>query len=220
MKDRDGFPNPMDMSREDDQDRGRGPRRARPDAEVYYGQGREWDTRPDWDRQPDHDSGEGFEDRPRRSRAPRFGRMDGGPYSGYSGFGGPGWTPGGFGDPGYNTSGFGHPDYGASRTGSGSVHQTTQGWEDSLRTEHGPFVGHGPKNYRRADERILDDVCDRLTRNGFVNASDVEIQVVEGEVTLSGAVEDRRQKYVAEDIAESIAGVRSVENRIRVMRRD
>ncbi|WP_422650383.1 hypothetical protein OJJOAM_003236 [Cupriavidus sp. H18C1] len=47
---------------------------------------------------------------------------------------------------------------------------------------------------------------------------DVEVQVSEGVVTLTGAVRDRRQKYCVEDIADDIFGVREVHNRIRVQR--
>lgn len=219
MKDRDGFPNPMDMNRERDRDRWE---RDRSDEERYYADREQgWDSRPDYETQGPDRSEMSNRRPPRRSRAPRFGRMGGGPYSGYSGFGGPGWTPGGYGDPGYNTSGFGHPDYGMSRTGPSTSHQTAEGWGGSRTNEwSGPHAGRGPKSYRRSDERILDDVCERLTVNGYVNASEVEIQVAEGEVTLSGTVEDRQQKYIAEELAESVSGVRTVDNRIRVARRD
>ena len=37
-----------------------------------------------------------------------------------------------------------------------------------------------------------------------------------GEVTLTGTVDDRQAKRLAEDIAESVSGVREVHNQIRV----
>ena len=78
----------------------------------------------------------------------------------------------------------------------------------------GKFRGHGPKGYRRSDERIKEDVNDRLT-DAYLDASDVEVSVKEGEVTLSGAVLDRTDKRLAEDVAESVSGVKNVQNNLR-----
>lgn len=78
--------------------------------------------------------------------------------------------------------------------------------------------GRGPKNYRRSDERIREDINDRLTEHDWLDASDVEVSVTAGEVTLSGAVENRHAKRLAEDIAESVVGVTNVQNNLRVRR--
>jgi osmotically-inducible protein OsmY len=78
------------------------------------------------------------------------------------------------------------------------------------------YRGMGPKNYTRSDERILEDINDRLSDDPFVDASDIEVSVNQGEVTLSGHVDHRSSKRRAEDIAESVSGVRHVENRLRV----
>jgi len=78
--------------------------------------------------------------------------------------------------------------------------------------------GKGPKGYRRSDERIKEDVSDRLTDNDALDASDVEIDVKEGCVILVGSVSDRWAKRLAEDLTENVAGVRDVENRLRVSR--
>lgn len=75
--------------------------------------------------------------------------------------------------------------------------------------------GKGPKGYRRSDERIREDVNDRLSE-GYLDASDVEVTVSNAEVTLTGTVNSRRDKRRAEDIAESVSGVSNVENRLRV----
>lgn len=80
----------------------------------------------------------------------------------------------------------------------------------------GRYVGRGPKGYQRSDERIKEEVCDRLTEHGDVDASDIEVAVQSGEVTLAGTVRDRRMKRAAEDCVEAIFGVREVQNRIRV----
>jgi osmotically-inducible protein OsmY len=77
------------------------------------------------------------------------------------------------------------------------------------------FRGRGPKGYRRSDERIREDVNDRLTDHAYLDASDIEVSVKEGEVTLSGKVFDRTDKRLAEDVAESVTGVKNVQNNLR-----
>ena len=74
----------------------------------------------------------------------------------------------------------------------------------------------GPKNYRRSDIRIYEDVCDRIAEHPAIDASEVEVEVKDGEVTLKGTVEERWMKRLAEDIAEVIPGVQDVHNQIRV----
>jgi hypothetical protein len=76
--------------------------------------------------------------------------------------------------------------------------------------------GKGPKGYARSDERIKDDINDRLTDDAHIDASDIDVTVEKGEVTLTGTVPDRWGKRRAEDIAELVSGVTNVENRIRV----
>ena len=80
----------------------------------------------------------------------------------------------------------------------------------------GRYTGRGPKGYQRSDERIKEEVCDRLTVDPDVDALEIEVSVQNGEVTLEGAVPDRRMKRDAEDCVELISGVREIHNRIRV----
>lgn len=78
--------------------------------------------------------------------------------------------------------------------------------------------GKGPKNFIRNDNRIRDNVCNVLTRDSDIDASDIEVEVQHGEVTLSGTVPDRRMKRLAEDCAAKCLGVQDVHNRLRVTR--
>lgn len=78
------------------------------------------------------------------------------------------------------------------------------------------FVGRGPKGYRRSDARIAEDVNEALTRDPHIDATDVEVLVEGGEVTLSGQVDGRGQKRHAERVAERVEGVVDVHNRIRI----
>jgi hypothetical protein len=78
------------------------------------------------------------------------------------------------------------------------------------------FSGRGPKDYKRTDERVREDVCDRLSRDDEVDASEISVRVENGEVTLEGSVETRAQKHQAEDIAADVSGVNDVHNNVRV----
>jgi BON domain len=82
----------------------------------------------------------------------------------------------------------------------------------------GRFVGRGPKGYQRSPERILDEVADRLTMHPDVDASEIDLSVEGDVVVLRGRVYDRRQKRMAEDVSESVSGVRDVRNELDVER--
>jgi hypothetical protein len=80
----------------------------------------------------------------------------------------------------------------------------------------GPFVGRGPKGYSRSDERIREDACEVLTQHPEIDASNLEVSVQAGEITLTGTVPDRSMKRMAEEAVEYLSGVRDVVNQIRV----
>jgi len=76
------------------------------------------------------------------------------------------------------------------------------------------YHGKGPKGYRRSDERIREDVCDLLSDDPRIDASNLEVAVKECEVTLSGTVNSRYDKRLVEDLAEGISGVKDVHNTV------
>ena len=80
----------------------------------------------------------------------------------------------------------------------------------------GRFTGKGPKGYQRSDDRVKEDVSEALSRDGDLDASEIEVSVASGEVTLAGTVPDRESKRLAEDLAEEIPGVKQVQNRLRI----
>jgi hypothetical protein len=84
--------------------------------------------------------------------------------------------------------------------------------------QRGPHAGRGPKNYRRADDRIWGELCDRLMAHPEIDASDVEVEVNEGNVVLRGTVPDRRTKHRVEDVADGVLGAQEVDNQLRVRR--
>ena len=89
-------------------------------------------------------------------------------------------------------------------------------WSSERWRVPGPHVGRGPKGYQRSDERIREEINDRLTAHGLIDASDVDCRVQGGEVTLTGFVDSRAAKRAAEDVAEDVAGVREVHNQLRI----
>lgn len=76
--------------------------------------------------------------------------------------------------------------------------------------------GRGPRNYKRSDERLLEDVCEHLTRDRGVDASDIEVTAKGGEVTLDGKVNTRWEKRRAEDCVHDISGISHVQNNLRI----
>ena len=87
---------------------------------------------------------------------------------------------------------------------------------DERRSES--YRGKGPRDYKRSDDRIREDVCDRLSDDPFIDASDIEVRVDGSEVILSGRVDSREAKRRAEDMVESISGVSNVQNQLKVTR--
>jgi osmotically-inducible protein OsmY len=77
-------------------------------------------------------------------------------------------------------------------------------------------VFRGPKGYKRSDDRIREDVNDRLSLQEQFDPSELEVSVSNGEVTLTGYVELRHEKFLAEEIADDVNGVTEVHNQLRV----
>lgn len=93
--------------------------------------------------------------------------------------------------------------------------------EDERRSVYGRGAGHrgkGPKGYTRSDERIREDLSERLAEDDEIDPGEVSIEVRDGVVTLSGSVEQRWMRYRIEDMAESCRGVTDVVDDLRVVR--
>jgi hypothetical protein len=122
------------------------------------------------------------------STAPESGTMPVAAGPGYSGFGG---------SAGYSGNGVGGISGGYAGAGY-------------------PGLSWTPPPETRHDDRIHDDVCDRLSLSEEVDATGIEVEVQAGSVTLTGNVENRHMKQLAGDIAEAVPGVSSVHNRLHV----
>ena len=95
-----------------------------------------------------------------------------------------------------------------------------------FRQARGGQRGRGP---RRADDmqalgeedtRIWSEVSACLTDDWYVDGTEITVSVEEGEVTLDGIVENRAEKRLAEDCADSVPGVVDVHNHLRIRRPD
>lgn len=80
----------------------------------------------------------------------------------------------------------------------------------------GPHKGKGPKGYTRSDDSIKNDVNEALYHETYVDASDIDVSVDNGEVKLSGTVDSKMAKRRAEDCVEDITGVTEVNNELKV----
>jgi osmotically-inducible protein OsmY len=177
-------------------------------------EGRSWDQQPDYDRQgyrgPQRLTGgyntSEYQDWNRGGGYPGREGSDfqGTPGRGYEGFND--WNQGGrsqFNEAQFNEGQF---NQGRSNQGRSNQGQSTQG----------QFSGRGPRNYKRGDSRIEEDINERLTQHGTLDATDIEVSVQNGEVTLKGNVDNRQAKRTAEEIAEAVSGVKDVTNQIKV----
>jgi osmotically-inducible protein OsmY len=113
------------------------------------------------------------------------------------------------------------------RGGYGDDYARDGGWSGGGRADQyarerpvPSYRGRGPKNWRPSDERIRDTVNELLTDHDGIDATDVEVTVENGEITLNGTVGSRWEKRLADDIAHSCRGVHDVHNRLRIADRE
>ena len=170
------------------------------------------------------------------------GSWQGGGYgrSGYgqSGYGQRGYGPSDYG--GYGQGGYGQGGFGGYGQGQGGYGQGVYGYPMSQQGERGAWPGQsgyaehgpqwesgypsgqrgrrGPKGYKRSDERLKEDISERLMQHAYIDATEVTVEVQNGKVTLDGTVPERRMKHLIEDIVDECPGVQDIDNRVRVAR--
>ncbi|MGH8294161.1 MAG: BON domain-containing protein [Steroidobacteraceae bacterium] len=153
---------------------------------------------------------EPFEPGHPRQEATRFGAGPPPRYlgTGFMGRGGPGFTGGYY---GFGTGSL-EPDWRAGRrhrVGEGSPEL------DWLAQRRYP---PGPKGYQRSDERLREDISERLMQARDIDSSDVTVEVSGAKVALEGTVPERRMKHTIEDLVDACPGVQDIDNKIRVRR--
>jgi hypothetical protein len=78
------------------------------------------------------------------------------------------------------------------------------------------YSGIGPRGYRRSDSNIHDEICKILYWDPDVDASEIEVKVSHGVVSLLGEVDSRHAKRMAEAVVENVRGVEDVLNRLKI----
>jgi osmotically-inducible protein OsmY len=68
----------------------------------------------------------------------------------------------------------------------------------------------------RPNDEVLADVCARLRLDPHLDISTLDVDVDDGEVLLSGTVDDYPAKRRAENIAGAVPGVDRVRNNLRL----
>ncbi|HUQ91867.1 MAG TPA: BON domain-containing protein [Bryobacteraceae bacterium] len=68
----------------------------------------------------------------------------------------------------------------------------------------------------KADDRIYDQVRLKLASHPDVKGGAIEVEVVDGVVTLSGKVRTERARTKAESVAHKVKGVKKVVNNLQV----
>ncbi len=104
--------------------------------------------------------------------------------------------------------------------GTGGAQFTNMGGQypqnPSRPVQPGLHGGKGPQGYMRSDDRIRELVCEALTDDPHIDATHIEVVVKNGDVMLTGTVEDRQQKRAVEDVIERCPGVKDIQNGLRV----
>ncbi len=106
--------------------------------------------------------------------------------------------------------------YGSRLYGNVVGAATPSGTAGLARYGRGGAERRGPKGYVRSDDRLRDDICERLSDQTWIDLSRVDVHVDDGRVRLEGEVPDRFSRYAIEDIADGAWGVKEIDNRLRV----
>jgi hypothetical protein len=94
--------------------------------------------------------------------------------------------------------------------------RAVEAYRDSNEAARRDHRGRGPRHARK-DDRIYEDVCEALTQHDRIDASEINVAVEDGEVTLTGRLRSRNAKRLVTDVVDRISGVRDVHNNIRVL---
>ena len=98
-------------------------------------------------------------------------------------------------------------------------------WQPARRLGGKPYSGLGERverargrlaGYRRSDQRVYEDACERLIDEAQIEIEEIEVSVEDGIVKLEGSVPTRWMKFAAEDAVAEVAGVQDVDNHLNV----
>lgn len=107
-----------------------------------------------------------------------------------------------------------------------ALHRRLDQLSRRFRQARGRQCGRGPRRVEdtqplgEKDARIRNEVSACLTGDWYVDGTEITVSVDNGEVTLDGVVENRAEKRLAEDCADSVDGVTDVHNHLRIRQAD
>lgn len=200
-------------------------------SDETYDEGRpwQWDDRRASQRYQSQDRSQEYGGNRGRGSDTGGGYSPGGFAGGYSGYEGDfrqaGFDPGNH-RPGYSGySGYGREASGEGHSDRGFPHRSGSGYGSSYAatgTQSGRWSGgsaaHGPKGYIRSDERLKEDICERIMCDYRIDAREVSVDVHDGKVKLEGTVPQRGMKHALEDLVDDCPGVKDIDNQVRVTR--
>jgi hypothetical protein len=191
-----------------------------------YGPRAYWSDRPSWQDQYGFGQHTHWHD-PLFDRRP-FGPPEDTHYygTGAAGWGGPGFTGGAYayGNGPRNQGRQIEEEY-SDESSVSYEHAPRQQQYGQPRQEYGQRYGYqprtrrfatGPKGYQRSDERLKEDISERLMESHSIDSSDVSLEVRGARVVLEGTVPSRHMKHAIEDLVDACPGVQDIDNRVRV----
>jgi hypothetical protein len=113
----------------------------------------------------------------------------------------------------HGAAGPGYAGFGGSAGYSGSGAGGISGGYAGGGYSDGPWR---PVPNTQHDDRIQADLKERLDQATELDATEIEVLVEAGEVTLEGRIPTRAMKHAATEIAERVPGVERVHNRLHV----
>jgi osmotically-inducible protein OsmY len=124
-----------------------------------------------------------------------------------------------------------HGDWARHSSGAGSGARGQEGlsfpgeqtWGEAQYQRERQVEQRGPgdrrvSQRRRPDETLSRELQEILTADRELDATDIEVQVEGGAVTLMGTVDSADARLLAEELVESVTGVREVHNQLKVAR--
>jgi osmotically-inducible protein OsmY len=110
--------------------------------------------------------------------------------------------------------GYGGPIEGP--TFEGTRYSRREQYGAGVREPRRPGTQRWPKSYQRSDERIREDIYERLLQDHYIDCSNITVVVSSGNVTLEGTVPERHMKHQVENVVDDCSGVKDIDNKLRV----
>lgn len=80
------------------------------------------------------------------------------------------------------------------------------------------FSGVGPKGFSVSDDTIREEVCHKLWEHDGIDASELEVEVKEGKVIVTGSLPEREMRDLVEDVCDDFVSKEKIQLQINVRR--